>query len=510
MKFLRKIIFHRVLVISFSILMQLLILVGVILKFNNYFVFFYGLSVLLSVTSVIVIINSTSNPAYKIAWIIPILIFPIFGGMFYIFFGKNKLNNRMRMKMKPIENKMKDILVHNPHVINKMENESRNAANQSRYIQDYAYCPPYCNGEAKYLPTGESKFYTLMEELKKAQHYIFLEYFIIEEGTMWNGILDILIDKAKSGVDVRVIYDDIGSMLTLPHKYYRNLEDMGIKCCVFNPFIPVLSPKLNNRDHRKIVVIDGHTGFTGGINIADEYINRRKRFGHWKDSAIMIKGEAVKNMTVMFLSMWDYLTGGNEDFAKFSKVTQTGCEKNNGYVQPFTDSPLDNETVGEIIYLNLINKAENYVYITTPYLIIDNEMMMALSLASKCGVDVRIITPYLADKWFVHYVTRSYYKALIECGVKIYEYTPGFIHSKTYAVDDKLGVVGTINMDYRSLYLHFECGVWMYNCETVIDMRKDFIETIKICKEITIDDINKIKWYKTLLGSLLRVFSPLM
>lgn len=511
MKFLRKTLFHRVTLVSFAIIIQLLVLIAVILKFNEYFVFFYGISILASTVAVLWIINSNSNPAYKIAWIIPILLFPIFGGLFYIFFGGHKLSKRTKRRMKTILDKTREVLALPQSILDEIGSQDEMAASQSRYIQRYAYFPPYHNAVAEYLPLGEIKFERLKEELKKAEHYIFLEYFIIEEGVMWNTILDILIEKAAAGVDVRVIYDDVGCLLTLPYGYHKRLEEVGIKCCVFNPLIPVLSTRLNNRDHRKIAVIDGHTGFTGGINLADEYINKVEKYGHWKDTAIMLKGEAVWSLTVMFLSMWDYLRGNDEDFKQFKKnISIDSGNGSDGYVQPFADSPLDDEAVGEIVYLNLINKAKRYVYITTPYLIIDNKMVTALSSAAKGGVDVRIITPHRADKWFVYEVAKSYYKTLIESGVKIYEYTPGFIHSKTCVADDEYGVVGTINMDYRSLYLHFECGVWMYKSSSIIAMKNDFLNTLKVCKEITIEDIQDIKWYKALAGSVLRVFAPLM
>ncbi|SKC76792.1 cardiolipin synthase [Maledivibacter halophilus] len=512
MKFIKKFLFHRIVFLAIALIIQLLVLIGVILKFSDYFIFFYGGNILISIIAVLGIINNDMNPAYKIAWIIPIMLFPIFGGLFYIFFGGNKLDKRTKYKMKCIEDRTKEALPPQEFIIKEMESKDKTTANQSRYIQNYAYFPPYCNTLAEYLSIGEMKFERLKEELKKAEHYIFLEYFIINEGEMWNSILNILLEKVSEGVDVRVIYDDAGCLFTLPYRYDKKLEKMGIKCCVFNPLIPLLYPILNNRDHRKIAIIDGHTGFTGGINLADEYINRFEKYGYWKDSAIMIKGEAVWSMTVMFLSMWDYLRGIEEDFKQFKCDTALldSLKDIDGYVQPFADSPLDDEAVGETVYLNLINKAEKYVYITTPYLIINNEMVTALSSAAKGGVDIRIITPYCADKWYVHAVTRSYYKILIESGVKIYEYTPGFIHSKTYVSDDEYGVVGTINMDYRSLYLHFECGVWMYNSSSIIEMKHDFLTTLKVCKEITMEDFKNIKWYKALGRSFLRVFAPLM
>jgi cardiolipin synthase len=456
------------------------------------------------------IINDRSNPAYKIAWIISILLFPIFGGLFYIFFGRNKLDKRTRLKMKYIADKTREELESKPFILEEIVSKDESAANQSRYIQEYSCYPPNKNTICEYLPIGETKYERLIEELKKAEHYIFLEYFIIEEGVMWNSILEILLEKVAKGVDVRVIYDDGGCLVTLPNKYYRKLEDMGIKCSVFNPLIPLLSSKINNRDHRKIAVIDGVVGFTGGINLADEYINKVRKHGHWKDSSILLKGDGVWSLTVMFLTMWGYLRGVIEDFSQFKNITAKYDLEGRGYVQPFADSPLDDEPVGEIVYQNLINKAKRYVYITTPYLIIDNEMIRALTAAAKGGIDIRIITPHYGDKWYVHEVTKSYYKTLVECGVKIYEYTPGFIHSKTFTADDKYGVVGTINMDYRSLYLHFECGVWMYESSSIDSMKEDFLNTLKICKEITIEDFKDIKWYEILAASILRVFAPLM
>lgn len=511
MKFIWKFLFHRVVIVGLAIALQLAALILIVVKLNDYFAFFYGGSILISIIVVLFIVNNDSNPAYKIAWIIPILIFPIFGGLFYIFFGGNQLSKRTRKRMKYIEDKTLDALVIDPDILGKMAGLSEDALNQSRYIQNYAYSPPYENTVTEYLPSGELKFTRLKEELRKAKHYIFLEYFIIEKGVMWDSILEILVEKVKEGVDVRVIYDDVGCMLKLPFRYDKKLESLGIKCCVFNPLIPILTLRLNNRDHRKLAVIDGHTGFTGGINLADEYINKIERFGHWKDTAILVKGEAAWNLTVMFLTMWDFLRGIDEDFLDFKNKSKMGeLIKNDGYVQPFADSPLDDEPVGEIVYLNLINKAKRYIYITTPYLIIGGEMISALSSAAKAGVDVRIITPFQADRWFVHEVTKSYYKPLIENGVKIYEYSPGFIHSKTFVADDEYGVVGTINMDYRSLYLHFECGVWMYRTSSIEDLKDDFVTTLEVCQEITIDDLAQIKWYNHFLRLVLRAFAPLM
>ena len=509
MKKILRFITQRVVITALLIVLQALLLFGFIWKLDNYFVYFYAGSVLLSLLITLGIINSKSNPAYKIAWLIPILLFPVFGGLVYLLFGSDRTGRYLRKKLQGIGTEM-DNVIGEAHRRSGAEQLPPDAANQSRYISHCAYCPPYQNTTTEYLPLGEVKFERMVEELKKAKHYIFLEYFIIQEGKMWNTILDILRQKAAEGVDVRVIYDDMGCIMILPTGYDRTLEQMGIKCRIFNPFVPILSSRFNTRDHRKICVIDGNVGFTGGINLADEYINAYEKHGHWKDTSILLKGEAVFNLTVMFLSMWDYLDGttGKTDYSRYYPTVWD--ENAKGYVQPFADNPLDDEAVGETVYLNLINKAKRYVYITTPYLILSSEMLTALTSAAKCGVDVRIITPHIPDKWYVHAVSRSHYQMLIEAGVKIYEYTPGFIHAKTFVVDDDYAVVGTINLDYRSLYLHFECAVWMYQTPSVAQVRDDFFKTQQISQEITLEECRSLSFPRRLGRSVLRVFAPLM
>ena len=509
MKKILRFITQRVVITALLIVLQALLLFGFIWKLDNYFVYFYAGSVLLSLLITLGIINSKSNPAYKIAWLIPILLFPVFGGLVYLLFGSDRTGRYLRKKLQGIGTEM-DNVIGEAHRRSGAEQLPPDAANQSRYISHCAYCPPYQNTTTEYLPLGEVKFERMVEELKKAKHYIFLEYFIIQEGKMWNTILDILRQKAAEGVDVRVIYDDMGCIMILPTGYDKTLEQMGIKCRIFNPFVPILSSRFNTRDHRKICVIDGNVGFTGGINLADEYINAYEKHGHWKDTSILLKGEAVFNLTVMFLSMWDYLDGttGKTDYSRYYPTVWD--ENAKGYVQPFADNPLDDEAVGETVYLNLINKAKRYVYITTPYLILSSEMLTALTSAAKCGVDVRIITPHVPDKWYVHAVSRSHYQALIEAGVKIYEYTPGFIHAKTFVADDDYAVVGTINLDYRSLYLHFECAVWMYQTPSVAQVRDDFFKTQQISQEITLEECRSLSFPRRLGRSVLRVFAPLM
>ena len=508
MKKILRFLTQRVVLTALLILIQALLLFGIIWKLNNYFIYFYAFSVLLSLLLTLRIINNKSNPAFKIAWLIPILLFPVLGGLVYLLFGSDRTGKYIRNKMGRIEKEMQDG-ISKANERSGIEKMPPDVVNQSHYISNSAHCPPYKNTTVEYLPMGEVKFERMVQELKKAKRYIFMEYFIIQEGTMWNTILDVLEEKAKEGVDVRVIYDDMGCILTLPTGYEKTLREKGIQCQIFNPFIPILSSHFNTRDHRKICVIDGNVGFTGGINLADEYINGYEKHGHWKDTAILLKGEAVFSLTTMFLSMWDYLIKKEgEDYAAY--YPDSWDENAQGIVQPFADNPLDDEAVGETVYLNLINKAKRYVYITTPYLILSNEMVTAMNTAAKSGVDVRIITPHVPDKWYVHAVSRSYYEMLVEAGVKIYEYTPGFVHAKTFVVDDEYAVVGTINLDYRSLYLHFECAAWMYKASCVTDVRDDFLKTQQMSQEITLEECRNISIPRRLGRSVLRVLAPLM
>ena len=503
MNVLLKRVVQRVILLVSSFILQIGVISFFLLKYSESFFDFYLASLTLSIIIVFIIINNKSNPSYKIAWIVPVMIFPIFGGLFYLLYGGNKLSTREKLKMVIQNIEMTNSLKQDDEIIKKIGDKSIYAKNQSEYILNYAKCPVYNNTETTYFKIGEEKFEALLRELKKAEKFIFLEYFIIQEGKMFNSILEILEEKAKQGVDVRLIYDDVGCIVTLPHNYKNTLEAKGIKCRVFNPIKPFFTRRLNNRDHRKIVVIDGDVGFTGGINLADEYINEYEKHGYWKDAGIMLKGDAVWNLTVMFLSMWDYIDNKEEDYIKF-KPSKNKYYNSKGYVQPFDDSPLINEPIGETVYLNLINKAKDYIYINTPYHIIDNEMATALKIAAKSGVDIKIVTPYIPDKKFVHAVTKSYYESFIKDGIEIYEFTPGFMHAKTFVVDDEYGVVGSINLDFRSLYLHYECGVWLYKTES------DYLETLKRCHKVTMEECKNTSSIRKVLRLIIRMFAPLL
>jgi cardiolipin synthase len=379
-----------------------------------------------------------------------------------------------------------------------------------RYLQKFNGFPVYKHTQTAYYSSGEEAFEAMLREMEKAQKYIFMEFFIVAEGYMWDTMLEIMKRKAAAGVDVRLIYDDLGCFLLLPRDYQETLKRFGIQCHVFNPFRPFLTTVQNNRNHRKILSIDGKIAFTGGINLADEYINRKERFGHWKDGAIRVEGYAAWSFTVMFLEMWALLNQQEEPYETYLPWQEEGCwVAHDGLVQPYSDSPMDSENVSEHVYLRIIEKAQEYLYITTPYLVLDDSVLSALILAAKSGVDVRIVTPYIPDKKLVHFVSRSYYRELIRGGIQIYEYTKGFIHSKTFVSDDKIATVGTVNMDFRSLYLHFECGTWLYQSKAVTEVKEDFLKTLHDCKQMTEQDCRGNFMIRAL-QDVLRIFAPLI
>ena len=510
MKKLLYFLFHRSVIVAVSLLVQVAVLVLMIVKFSESFTQFYWVCIFVSFLAAIGIVSSRSDPAYKIVWLVLILPFPVFGGMIYLIFGGSRHPRWLRRAMLTINEKMLAALK-SDFKADTLVKAGEDAAIQARYLERRAHCPVYDDSRAEYFFIGEDCYERMLVELKKATRYIFLEYFIIQEGKMWDSILAILVEKAKQGVDVRVMYDDMGCMFTLSKDYQEKLEEMGIRCCAFNRFVPVMSLLLNNRDHRKICVIDGRVAFTGGINLADEYINERERYGHWKDSGLLVEGDAAWSMAVMFLSLWNYAQQQQEDYDKF-RPARVPVQGASGYVLPYTESPLDDEAVAQAVYLNMISKAEKYIYITTPYLILDTATNTALCNAAKSGVDVRIITPHIPDKKSVFQVTRAHYQPLLEAGVKIYEYTPGFIHAKNFVVDDQFATVGTVNMDFRSLFLHFENGVWMCKTDCIQDIKEDFLQTQKKSEKISLRQNRRrnLNLLAQLYRSVLRLFAPLM
>ncbi len=449
------------------------------------------------------------HPAYKAAWLMLILLFPLFGGLFYLALGHKGISRVLRHRHAKRTAEAQWLLSAPQGTSRDLYQFHRQAAVQSDYITRTGGFPPFQNTRVEYCPLGEEQFRLMMRELPKAKRFILLEYFILEEGVMWNTILALLRQKVLEGVEVLVLFDDLGCIQTLPQDYHRQLEDWGIRCAVFNPLRPSLTAAVNYRDHRKICVIDGQKGFCGGINLADEYINAYRKHGHWKDTAVFLEGEAVQSLTRIFLQNW--LLSSSDPPKSLSRflVTPLPCPAR-GWVQPYADSPLDGHNIAESVYLQMISRAVRYVYITSPYLILDHEMVGALQTAAESGVDVRIITPGIADKRAVHLVTRSSYPALIRSGVKIYEYMPGFIHAKMFVSDDYMAVVGTANLDYRSLYLHYECAVALFHSPVVDQVREDILDTIGQCRLITQAELDAQPRGQRLLSAFLRLFAPLM
>jgi len=478
--------------------------------------------IVLNIISFIVciyLINKNEKAGFKLTWIFLIMLFPFFGGILYIVLNFWSNPKKIRKELNKNINDSRNAFYLTGIRFDELINMYPDFRATAFYLQEYAGFPVYGNTRQEYFPSGESFFYRVLEELDKAQKYIFLEFFILKEGIMLNSILKILERKAAQGIDVRIMYDDLGCFFTLPPDFQKKLKEKGIKTFIFNKFRPIVSSLQNNRDHRKIISIDGKIAFTGGLNLADEYINAVDRFGHWKDAAIMIEGDAAWSLTLVFLQMWNLGFTEKDDYASLFpwkediiEHTESGVSEGFeswGFVQPYADSPIDHENVGEHVYIQIINQARKYVYINTPYLIVDDNLLSALTLAAKSGVDVRIITPHRWDKWIVAVTSRSYYRRLIKAGVKVYEYTSGFNHGKTFVSDDRIATVGTTNLDFRSLYLHFECGILLYASEKIAAIKEDFLNTLPSSQEINVKDCARNAFQRAA-QDVLRIFAPLM
>ncbi|MBQ9766312.1 MAG: cardiolipin synthase [Lachnospiraceae bacterium] len=457
---------------------------------------------------VLKIINSEENPDYKIPWLLFVLIVPVAGFMIYFMFYNRKLSRKYIKRI--VDTYNNQIHTDDKQAFSELEHDNKAAYLNANQLCKMSSTHLYRNTSAKYFDMGEKLFACMLEEIKKAEKFIFLEYFTIEEGLFWNSILDILKEKAANGVDVRVIYDDIGCMGTLPGNYYKVLQKSGIKAVCFSRLRGQANNEFNNRSHRKIMVIDGKVGFTGGVNIADEYINEKTLFGLWKDVGVRLQGEAVAELTSIFLADYELnVKTPVEDHTAY--YNSNSSVPNDGYMIPFGDGPgpIFKHRVAKTMIMNMLNQSENYVYMMTPYLIIDNELCQAIENTALRGVDVRLITPHIPDKKLIFVMTRSHYKRLMDAGVKIYEFEPGFVHAKVYLSDDKYGIVGTINLDYRSLVHHFENGVWFYNHEVLKEVKADLENTMGI--SISIEE-NSIKntLLQRFIRAVVRIFSPML
>ncbi|MBQ9384569.1 MAG: cardiolipin synthase [Ruminiclostridium sp.] len=502
-----KILSSRLFIVSILILIQILIIVIPLTFLSAFFVPLYLFFDAFSFFIALSIVNRNNNPDFKIAWLIPVLCFPVGGALLYIMFGRSHLNKKNTVKLKNAVGSSGDIITPNTELLGRINAENAHLYREASYIINNSRSNVYEFTETQFLNPGILFFECLVHDLKKAEHYIFLEYFIIGEGEMWGQILSILKERAANGIEVRLIYDDIGTINLLPVDYPEQLKEYGISAVVFNPYKPSLDRFMNYRDHRKFAIIDGKVAFTGGINIADEYINRKERFGFWEDSSVRLEGDAVKKVVVLYLEMWYFATGEMQNYTKYAVEHKA---KHDGYVIPFSDEPLFRGLIHENAYINVINNAKKYVYICTPYLILDDVMESALIRAAKSGVDVKIITPHHPDKKYVFELTQANYARLIADGVHIYEFVPGFIHTKMIISDDATAIVGTCNFDYRSFYLHFENGVWMYRCKAVAEAYESFLKALSVSEEIPSDFEEEMSFGRTLVRSVLKVISPML
>ena len=503
-----RIVFSR----TMLIVLLLVLNIGLTLSFcfgliRGLYVFLGSMAAFTLVVELI-ILNSREEVAMKLSWAVLVAVLPMFGALLY-FFIRFDLGNRVSRKR--IRDSIAASLPWVPaqEAVQEAIRETAPDLNPiACYLRTHANAPAYANTEVTYFPLGEDMFRQLLEELESAERFIYMEYFLVSRGHMWNSILEILERKAASGLDVRVMYDGMNTFTNLPYSYPAQLQKKGIQCKMHAPLRPFVSTHYNNRDHRKITVIDGHTAFTGGVNLEDCYINRESRYGHWKDTALMLRGDAVQSFTLMFLQMWN-ASQRDRDFSSVLAASHA-FPHSRGFVIPYGDGPTDNERVGKGVYLSLIGSARNYLYIMTPYLIADETMITALCLAARRGVDVRMILPHIPDMKTAQILARSHYRDLVTAGVKIYEYTPGFVHAKVFLCDDLHAVVGTINLDYRSLYHHFECAAYLYDVPALGDIRDDFDRTMALSRPVTSEDVKKQSLLSRFCGGILKAFAPLM
>ena len=509
LKKVRKIIDGRTLVVAAAFLIQFALILGGFIFLSDYSFVLYGFFIIISASVVIYLYNARGIPDFKLVWMLPIIVLPVVGSLLYLYFTMQPGTRLIYKRLTELSEETRKYVTQKPEVKERLRMTDPQTAHLADYLSGYADSPVYDHTSVKYYALGDYQYEDILSELKKAEKFIFLEFFIIAEGEMWESILDILKEKVKEGVEVRVMYDGTCVLSLLPYFYPELLEKEWIACKMFAPIKPVFSTHYNNRDHRKILVIDGKTAFTGGTNLADEYINRKLRFGHWKDTAVMIKGKAVENFTYMFLEMWNVSEKRPEDYQRY-RTPREFSMPNDGFVIPYGSCPYGSERVGKQVYMDILNTAKDYVHIMTPYLILDHEFLMTLIYAAKRGVEVRIIMPHIPDKKTAFALAKTYYNELLEAGVEIYEYKPGFVHAKVFVSDDEKATVGTINLDYRSFYHHFECGLFMYRNSQIQYIEKDFQETLEKCIRIQVSDYKKLTLGTRALGKILRPFAPLM
>jgi len=498
----------RLAIVGLAILAQLFLLALVVVNLRSHAVYVYFLLETLGAIAVIFLIDQSRNSSYTIVWLVVILIVPVFGYFLYILWGRSATKGRKSLSVLKILNQGLEYLEQKPEVYEELKKTHPWRKRIAGFLIREGF-PIYNKTRCEYFSLGELQFERMLRDFKKAESFIFLEYFILSEGEVWDRVHEVLRDKAAQGVEVRILFDDFGSIISAPNNLIKELKSENIQVLPFNPVQRYISRLyINYRNHQKIVVIDGNVGYTGGTNLADEYANIFPKHGHWKDTAIRLEGDAVWSLTVTFLQMWETESLAHEDYLQYRPTVELG---GNGFYQPFSDGPVNNpRNPAETMYRQIISNAKDYVYISTPYLVIDDSMIDLLCTAAMGGTDVRIITPKVWDKWYVHMVTRSNYGRLLEAGVRIYEYTPGYMHAKTIISDDDHAITGSINMDYRSFNLHFENGVWICGAPVLKEIKDDIVATFALSEEINLQEWRERPWSEKSLQTLLRLFAPLL
>ncbi len=500
-------IFSRTGLVTLLLLVNIALLLAMFLRFQQFLPHYLGLTSLFVLLEVVHLLNSDMDPSAKITWLVVIMVLPVLGCLLYVFIHWEIGHRAMGRRVCRIQQETMTKIPQGQQIPQDLEANAPGTAALGRYAAVCGCHPIYVGTQVTYFSSGEEKWEAMLRELEKAEKFIYLEYFIVEEGLMWGKILEILARKARQGVDVRIMYDGMCEFILLPKSYPKSLAKLGIQCKVFSPVTPFVSTHYNFRDHRKIAVIDGKVAFNGGVNLADEYINHIPPFGHWKDTALMLRGSAVQSFTLMFLQMWN-VSEKQPDYSALEHAPEPVTAQ--GFVMPYGDSPFDDQRLGQRVYLDILNRAQKYVHIMTPYLILDNETENALCYAARRGVDVRMMLPGISDKPVAYALAKTHFAALVAAGVRVYTYTPGFVHAKVFVADDREAVVGTINLDYRSLYHHFECATYLLDCPAVADIEQDFQTTLSACAEVTTQTIKKEKWITRLVGSVLKAFAPLL
>ena len=497
----------RLVVVAAAVLMQLALIILLVYFLRYRAIYAYIIIQFIALVDIVFLAGRKNNRSFIIAWLIVISVLPVFGHILYLMWGRCPSNDYRSRRMNASIARGMGFLEREPAVYSDFQKIHPGRKRFAGYLGRQNF-PLYTNTKCDYYPLGELQFDAMFKDMEKAKKFIFMEYFILSSGSLWNSFEELLIHKAKEGVEVRLMFDDLGSISRVPKNLVKKLGSHGILVQRFNPVLRHLSQlHINYRNHQKIAVIDGNVAYTGGTNMADEYANLYVKYGHWKDTAIRLEGDAVWSLTVSFIQMWDSESKEASFYDKYK--SEYGCEAQ-GFFQPFSDGPANNPVnPAEVIYRKIINSARDYVYIMTPYLVIDNNMMDALCSASMGGTDVRIITPKIFDQWYVHKVTRSNYEELLRAGVRIYEYTPGFIHAKTIISDDDHAVTGTINMDYRSFYMHYENGVWICGAPVLEEIKKDMIDTMAVCEEMELEKWVNRPFYIKALQTVMRLFAVL-